>query len=138
MHLGRRPFEAVDSDVQAFYGRLMECLKRRDLRVGRWRLLDCKPAWDGNPTWWFYLAFAWEGDVQTSVIAVNYGPNRGQCRIRLPFTNLTGKKVSLIDLMGLSSYERDGNDLAANGLFIDLPGWGYNVFDWSVTPNARG
>jgi hypothetical protein len=40
--------------------------------------------------------------------------------------------------MGLSSYERDGNDLAANGLFIDLPGWGYNVFDWSVTPNARG
>jgi glycosidase len=138
MHLSRRPDEVIDLEASAFYERLSNCLKRPDLRVGRWRLLDCKPAWDGNPTWWFYLAFAWEGDGQTSVIVVNYGPNQGQCRIRLPFTNLTGKKVLLIDLMRPSSYERDGNDLAANGLFIDLPAWGYNVFDWSVTPNARG
>jgi hypothetical protein len=31
--------------------------------------------------------------------------------------------------MGPSRYERDGNDLAARGLYLDMPEWGYHVFE---------
>jgi len=28
--------------------------------------------------------------------------------------------------------ERDGNDLAAQGLYLDMPAWGYHVFRLTV------
>jgi hypothetical protein len=30
------------------------------------------------------------------------------------------------------TYERDGDDLVGRGLYLDMPAWGYHVFD--VTP----
>jgi hypothetical protein len=34
--------------------------------------------------------------------------------------------------MGSSVYDRDGNDLSQRGLYIDLPAWGFNVFEVTV------
>jgi hypothetical protein len=34
--------------------------------------------------------------------------------------------------MGSARYQRDGDDLASRGLYLDLAGWGYHVFE--VTP----
>src|SRR5207244_9731427 len=50
LHLGRRPAEPADPAIEEFYGRLLECLKHAAVRNGRWQLLDCRPAWVGNPT----------------------------------------------------------------------------------------
>jgi hypothetical protein len=36
------------------------------------------------------------------------------------------------DLMSSASYDRDGSELGSRGLFLDLPQWGYHVFDVSV------
>jgi hypothetical protein len=36
----------------------------------------------------------------------------------------------LRDLMKPSTvYERDVNELAGRGLYLDLPAWGYHIFD---------
>jgi len=32
-------------------------------------------------------------------------------------------------------YERDGQDLLSRGLFLDLPAWGYHVFEVSESTN---
>jgi hypothetical protein len=136
MHLGRRPEESVDSAIQAFYDRLLTCLKRTELRDGDWQLLECKPAWDGNPTWSSYVSFLWKGpNDQVLLGVVNLGATQGQCRIELPFE--AGKKVGLFDLMGPSYYERDGRELATNGLFIDLSQWGYNLFQLNEIVKAQ-
>jgi glycosidase len=50
MHLRRRPEEPVDLILQDFYRRLLDCLKRLEVRQGRWQLLEVRPAWDGSPT----------------------------------------------------------------------------------------
>jgi hypothetical protein len=34
--------------------------------------------------------------------------------------------------MGAASYDRDGSDLGSQGLYLDLPPWGYHVFDASI------
>jgi hypothetical protein len=46
----------------------------------------------------------------------------------LPFADLAGRSVRLEDAMGPARYDRDGSDLLARGLYLDLPPWGHHVF----------
>jgi hypothetical protein len=62
-------------------------------------------------------------------MAVNYAGDQSQCYLRLPFPELSGHTVRLKDLTGPASYDRDGSELASRGLYLDLPPWGYHVFD---------
>jgi hypothetical protein len=42
--------EPADAMLQRFYDRLLAVLQQPPVRDGRWGLLDCTPAWDGNWT----------------------------------------------------------------------------------------
>jgi len=129
-HLGRAPDEAVDKDLGRFYERLLEVLRRSVVRIGPWHLVESAPAWEGNGTSDGFVAFAWQGsNGERLVVAVNYAPNQSQCYLRLPFTDLAGRQWRLQDLMGTATYEREGNDLQARGLYLDLPSWRYHVFE---------
>ncbi len=129
-HLCRAPIEVPDKEIQKFYARLLSCLQLTIFEDGLWQLLECVPAWDGNPTADGFIAFAWLGsDGRRLLVTVNYAPNQGQCYVRLPFVDLPGRTWCLRDLMGPGRYERDGNDLQARGLYLDMPAWGYHV--WS-------
>jgi hypothetical protein len=35
--------------------------------------------------------------------------------------------------MGPASYDREGNDLASNGLCLDFAPWSYHVFDLEIS-----
>ena len=129
-HLVRAPQEPVDVVLQSFYDRLLAVLRRPETRNGQWRLLECAPAWDGNWTSDCFIAWWWEAQDGARLLAVvNYADNQSQCYVRLPFADLDGGSVQLKDLMGTAAYERDGADLLARGLYLDLPPWGYHVFD---------
>ena len=47
----------------------------------------------------------------------------------MPWNDLAGRTWRLRDRLGPAVYERGGADLAARGLYLDLPAWGYHVFD---------
>jgi hypothetical protein len=123
-HLCRRPHELVDPELAKYYDRLLAVLRRRVVRDGQWRLLECVPAWDGNWTWDGFLGFAWEAPAgERLLVAVNYAPNQSQCYLRLPFGDLGGSSWRLEDLLGDAMYDRDGNDLQARGLYLDMTPW---------------
>jgi len=129
-HLRRRAPEAIDHELQSYYDRLLMCMRRPEVRDGDWRLLDLGPAWEGNATWDEFVAFAWSGASGRLLVAANYGPTQGQCYVRLPDPGLAGRTIVLRDLMKPSTvYERDVNELAGRGLYLDLPAWGYHIFD---------
>ena len=129
-HLVRAPVEPVDEALHQFYDRLLAVLKRPAVRDGQWRLLECAPAWEGNGTWNGFMAWAWHGgDRQRLLIAVNYAGHQSQCYVRLPFDELRGRSVLLEDRLSSATYDRNGDDLLARGLYLDLPAWGYHVFD---------
>lgn len=131
MHLGKRPEEPADSAIQEFYGRLLACLERSEVREGRWQLLEIHPAWDGNPTWDRFLAFSWTGEAgRRLLVAVNYGPTQGQCYVRLHLEDLKENKLVFQDLISEVSYERESRDLIERGLYLDLAAWGFHVFAW--------
>lgn len=116
--------------MQEFYRRLLEVLRLSVFRHGDWQLLECKPAWEGNWTWECWIVFAWQGqDGKRAIAAVNYAPNQSQCYAALPWSDLGEQMYQLKDLMGSASYDRRGEDLLATGLYLDLPAWGYHVFE---------
>jgi hypothetical protein len=128
-HLVTAPIEPRDDALQQFYDRLLAVLRQQVVRDGRWQLLKCVPAWEGNWTWDGFLAFAWEGvGAERLLVAVNYADNQAQCYVRLPFSDLAGHAVRFDVLMGAASYDRSGGDVLTGG-YLDMPPWGYNVFD---------
>jgi glycosidase len=129
-HLVRAPREAVNGTLQQFYDSLLTVGRRASVRDGEWCQVTCAPAWDGNWTSDCFIAWCWQGqDGQRLLVAVNYAGNQSQCYVRLPFADLEGHSVQLKDLMGAATYDRDGADILARGLFLDLPPWGYHVFE---------
>jgi hypothetical protein len=134
-HLVRAPKEPVDRTLQQFYDTLLAVLRQPALRDGRWQLIECAPAWDGNWTSNAYIASSWETpDGRRLLVVVNYAGNQSQCYARVPSSDFAGRTVRLKDLMGPASYDRAGNDLVSRGLFLDLPPWGYHVFDVTTAP----
>jgi glycosidase len=133
-HLVRAPQEKTDERLQRFYGRLLlSALRHPAVRDGEWQLLECAPAWDGNWTWDGFVAFGWRSSDGNGLIAVvNYAGNQGQCYVKLPFSDLPRTTLRFSDLMSAATYDRDGRDLAARGLYLDMPAWGYHIFDIST------
>jgi hypothetical protein len=133
-HLIRGPAEPANRELQRFYERLLSVLRLPAIREGGWQLLECLPAWDGNWTADAFVAFLWQGrGGERLLIAVNYAGHQSQCYVRLPLPDKHGRQLRFADLMGPSRYDRDGGDLAARGLYLDLQPWGFHVFEIAVS-----
>jgi len=130
VHLGRGPSEPVDESIRDFYGRLLACLKDPAFREGDWRLLECRAAWDGNPTSDDFVAFSWTGPGdRRRMVTVNYAGHRSQCYVGMPWNDMRGRNWRLTDRMGSDVYDRSGDDLAAKGHYLDMTAWGFHVFE---------
>jgi hypothetical protein len=123
--LGRRPDEPVDEDLRGFYRRLVEASAA--VRHGDWTPLDSH-GWSDNPTHHDLLAWAWVGDLPHHVVVVNLSGHPSQARVPLPWPALRGGRWRLTDLLDGTAYDRDGDELADPGLYIDLPPSGAHVF----------
>lgn len=133
VHLRRRAEEQVDAALRDFYARLLEILQLPQLRRGSWRLLDWRPAWSGNPTCEKYIVCWWSPPADAAqlppiMVAVNFGPTQGQCIVPWP-TGIGERRLRLCDLMQPIEYERELADLGRYGLYLDLPAFGYHVFE---------
>ena len=121
--LARRPAEPVDEDLAAFYGRLLQETRRDVFRNGQWRLCE-RSGWPDNASHMNILAWCWELGAERYLIVLNFSDAPSQALVRLPWEYLRGRAWRLSDdsLSG-ESFERSGDDMAANGLFISLDPW---------------
>jgi hypothetical protein len=84
-----------------------------------------------------FITYFWQGaDDERLLVVVNYAANQSQCYIRIPFPNLRDQQWRLEDLLSDARYDRDGNDLEARGLYLDMAPWGYHVFKLQKTPRG--
>jgi predicted amidophosphoribosyltransferase len=106
---------------------------RRALRDSQWQLLECVPALDGDRSFDNFIACLWqEPGGERLLIAVNYSAHRSQCYVRLSFAGLGAARSWLHDLLSDARYEREGHELQARGLYLDVPPWQPHVFDVSA------
>jgi hypothetical protein len=47
----------------------------------------------------------------------------------MPWDGLLGARWVLRDLLGLSRYERDGDELESRGLYLDVAPWHVHLFE---------
>lgn len=129
VHLQRGRPEPTDPALQAFYHQLLTCLQLPILRQGEWQLAECAAAWNGNVTWDNFIAFSWKYEEQRLLVIVNYAPHQSQCYIKISDSDdLAGRLIQLKDLTSATAYDRPG-DCLRSGMYLDLPAWGYHVFD---------
>ena len=128
-HLARRPAETADQELAEFYAKLLEIVRQPAFREGRWQLLECGPAWEGNGTSSSLIAWLWTHNADQRLVVVNLGSPQAQCRITIPLTELEGHPVLLTDLLSGAKYERTGQELVEQGLFVDLSAWEAHVFE---------
>ncbi|PZU93219.1 MAG: alpha-amylase [Pseudanabaena sp.] len=130
VHLCRFPEQLVNPNLQRFYHNLLQVLNQDLFRQGNWQLLQANPAWEGNWTWSCFIAFAWQNqDGKRAIAVVNYAPNQSQCYLKMPWSDLSNSIYQLRDLMGTVEYNRSGESLLTSGLYLDMPAWGYHVFE---------
>jgi Alpha amylase, catalytic domain len=120
--LGREPDEPRDEDLRAFYGRLLHAVADSELRDGRWRLCECT-GWPDNTSYERLVAWCWSTGSTRHVVVVNLSGQAAQARVRLPFDDLPGRGWTLEDRLDGTRFERDGDELARDGLYVALDPW---------------
>ena len=133
MHLGRGPTEAPDDGIAAFYDRLLACLKDPSYRDGQWQLLDARSAWPGNASNDAFIACSWTGPGDgASARRRQLRPATGSVLRVGAVGGPRGPDLALPRRAGDAVYDREGDGLAEQGLYLDLPAWGHHAF--AVTP----
>ena len=124
--LGRRPAEPVDHGLLEFHQALLSQVAAGGMRQGDWTLLDCA-GWPDNPSNRDLLAWAWYDDLPHHLVVVNYSGAPAQGRVTLAWADLGGRRWRLRDVLTGTVFDRDGDELAGPGLYVDLPAWGFHV-----------
>jgi glycosidase len=125
--LRRRPEEVPDRDLQVFYRRLLQTIRSADFRDGEWNLCE-RIGLPDNGSWQNVVAWCWEKAAERHIIIVNLSEVRSQARVKLPWADLAGRSWRLTDPLQSAVFERAGDELRDEGLYVDLEPWGYHVF----------
>jgi hypothetical protein len=125
--LSRRKVEPVNSELLFFYRQLLKILRYDVIRFGHWSLCGLS-GWVDNQTCQNLLAWEWIGPKETLLIVINLSEYQAQAHIRSGYAYQPGRTYQLFDAIHGVLYERDGDELSANGLFVGLQAWGSHAF----------
>jgi hypothetical protein len=121
--LDRGPDEPVDADLRAFYERLLRAVADSDLRDSDWQLCECA-GWPDNDSYRRLVSWCWSNAAGArNLVVVNLSDAAAQARVRLPWGDLGGRGWTLVDRLDERSFDRDGGELEADGLYVELEPW---------------
>ncbi len=124
--LGRRPEEPVDINLVDFYNRLLKVINQDVFRNGEWRLCE-RSGWPDNQSYKNILAWCWVWEGERYLIVVNFSDVTSQARVYVPWDELRRKAWHLNDLLSGETYDRSGDEMRDDGLYVDLGPWKYHL-----------
>jgi hypothetical protein len=135
VQLLRRELEPIDKTIWGFYQQLLELLPKTAVGSGRAELLKPRHAWAGNTSADNFVLVQWQDEGPGfDLVAVNLAPHRSQAYALLNIADLASHHWSLTDLLGEETYLRVGEDLKTQGLYLDLPPHGAQLFRFIPAP----
>ncbi len=120
--LRRGPEEAHDRELRAFYERLLRAVADSDLRTGVWSLCDCN-GWPDNDSCRQLVSWCWSTTASRHLVVVNLAERPAQGQVQLPWADLTGRTWALRDHLDGREFDRAGDGLARDGLYVSLDPW---------------
>ena len=131
--LARAPDEPADDELRAFYERLLRTVADADLRHGEWQLCDVD-GWPDNDSYLRLVSWCWSTPAARHLVVVNLSAAPAQARVRLPWNDLAGKTWQLDDRLSGTRFERAGDELADDGLYVGLDPWASHFLAFSFHP----
>jgi Alpha amylase, catalytic domain len=128
--LGRGPDEPPDEELHAFYARLLRAVADSNLRDGEWQLCACE-GWPDDPSYRQLVAWCWSTASSRELVVVNLADQPAQARVRVPWTDMGGRSWQLSDRLSGQRFERAGDELAADGLYVGLNPWGSHFLSFA-------
>jgi hypothetical protein len=129
VQLARRVVESPQTEVKAFYEQWLLLLRTTAVGQGKGELLKPSSAWPDNPTAQNFAIVQWQSQPpEFDLVVVNLAPHRSQCRVHARVPGLAEHEWSMKDLAGTEEYRRSGKDLQHEGLYLDLPPHGAQLF----------
>ena len=123
--LSRRPGEPPDASLAGWYRRLLATVASHRVRTGAWQLLEVG-GWPDNDSCRNLLAWSWSA-ADRYLVVVNFSTEPADGRVGLGWTDLRGRGWTLTDLLDDRVFERSGDELADQGLFVAVPPWGCHL-----------
>jgi hypothetical protein len=127
--LARRPKESPDEELLAFYRQLLVALRRGEFLQGTWQLCE-RTGWEDNLSYLNLVSWCWRKEESRCLVVVNLSAAPSQGLVRVPWDELRGRVWQLRDVFTAAVYERDGDEMYNQGLYVDLPAWGFHFLDW--------
>lgn len=135
VQLARRAAEPTDDTVAKLYDTLLTTLPASAVGRGTAAVLAPREAWPGNPTAQNFLLVQWQTQPPAfELVVVNLSAQRSQCYAPLAVPALADYHWLMHDLLGHENYERIGADLVQQGLYLDLPEYGAQLFRFEPKP----
>ena len=99
---------------------------RRGLRPGdgEWRLCACE-GWPDNDSHRRLVSWCWRTADARHLVLVNLSDAPAQARVRLPWES-AGRTWQLTDRLDGERFDRAGDEIAADGLYVALDAWASN------------
>jgi hypothetical protein len=123
--LGRRRVEPLDGDLASFHERLWRIAA--GVRRGEWSLCEVT-GWPDNPSFEALVAWQWADETGHTLVVVNLHADRADGMAHLDVA--PGTHGLHIDLLTGATYPFLGDAVAAQGLYVSLPGWGTQILSW--------
>jgi hypothetical protein len=120
--LGRRPDEPPDPELRAFYATLLGAVATEGVRNGKWRLCGLKGEPD-NGTFLNIVGWCWVGKNVRHLIVVNLSDSSAQARVQVPGDGIRGTTWHLVNVLTGETWDRDGEEMGGEGLYVDLGPW---------------
>lgn len=133
--LRRRVDEKPVHDQERFYQVLIRTSVSPLCQDGEWRLCR-RNGWDDNQSHLNIVAWSWHFQGETLLIVLNLNDLPSQARITLPWDDLRGTEWKLIDLIKGDVFYRSGDEMTGEGVYVDLPGWGFHFLWTRLNPES--
>ncbi|HEY1336854.1 MAG TPA: alpha-amylase family glycosyl hydrolase [Bryobacteraceae bacterium] len=125
--LGRRPVEAPDGELRAFYEKLVKAVQASVFHDGQWSLCE-RTGWPDNPSYLNLVAWSWVKGQDRRLIVVNLSDTAVQARVRPQWGSPQGETWRMTDDLSGESYDRDGGEIEQSGLYVELRPWQFHFF----------
>ena len=129
IQLARRAEEPSRAEMVNLYEQLLTTLPGTAVGQESGELSKSRAAWPGNSTAQNFVIVQWQKQApEFDLVVVNLAPDRSQCYAPLSLEGLAAHNWAMTDLLGEERFKRSGDDLQNQGLYLDLPPHGAQLF----------
>jgi len=119
--------------LESFYTKLLEAIDSPVFRDGQWSLCE-RTGWPDNSSFQNLGAWTWLKDDDRYLIVINLSDSSVQARVQIPWADVRGETWHLSDVFSGATYDRDGDEMQAAGLYLELEPWNCHFFHCDRLP----